>query len=329
MDNKSINVFELHYFLSDNSHAMDALVRHKCESELIKMVNIAARIFQTEIILETEAYREGGLKEFWKIVSTNKLLVTILPLLLCGTGYLIQKYLPETAYESQKHELELEHDKLENQKLKYDILTTRQKDALDIKSKQLENETAEIDLHEKISKSQAINRSRSNFYKHLVKYPKVTDISVQVRNDKGESLHRELFINYSHFNEFILHEDKEESITVINNMQIDIISPVLKSGGKYKWSGIYQNEVISFTLSDADFKQKVINKQITFTSGSFIICNLEIIEKTKYDEIGNIAEPNLTYKVIEVISYGEGSVITSLPKKNKKTNAPQLDLFDH
>jgi hypothetical protein len=60
---------ELHYYFSDSSHDIDALVRNKCESELIAIVYEAASIFDIEIKLLSEPPEEGGFKEFWKALG--------------------------------------------------------------------------------------------------------------------------------------------------------------------------------------------------------------------------------------------------------------------
>jgi hypothetical protein len=64
--------FQLHYYLSDESHSMDAFVRNKCEREILALFDEAAKNLQFSVSIESLAYREGGLKEFWKFIGKNK-----------------------------------------------------------------------------------------------------------------------------------------------------------------------------------------------------------------------------------------------------------------
>lgn len=53
---------ELHYFLQDNAHKMDAIVRNKCEHELLEIVKEITQSLGVELTIESEAFIEGGLK---------------------------------------------------------------------------------------------------------------------------------------------------------------------------------------------------------------------------------------------------------------------------
>jgi len=59
-----IQKFELHYYLKDNSHAMNAFVRNKAEKDFLEAVKRIGVLLDNELKIETEAYQEGGLKEF-------------------------------------------------------------------------------------------------------------------------------------------------------------------------------------------------------------------------------------------------------------------------
>ena len=55
--------FELHYYLKDNSHAMNAFIRNKAEKDFLEAVKRIGELLDRELKIETEAYKEGGLKE--------------------------------------------------------------------------------------------------------------------------------------------------------------------------------------------------------------------------------------------------------------------------
>ena len=60
--------FELHYYLKDNSHAMNAFVRNKAEKDFLEAVKRIGDLLDSELKIETEAYQEGGLIEILAIV---------------------------------------------------------------------------------------------------------------------------------------------------------------------------------------------------------------------------------------------------------------------
>jgi len=70
------NRLELHYLFSDNSHAMDALVRNKCEQELLAILREVAALTGVELRIETEAFAEGGLRERFRLITKNQYILT-------------------------------------------------------------------------------------------------------------------------------------------------------------------------------------------------------------------------------------------------------------
>lgn len=53
---------QLHYYLDGGSHSMDALVRNKCEAEILALIQEASNEFGFQLAIESEAFQEGGLK---------------------------------------------------------------------------------------------------------------------------------------------------------------------------------------------------------------------------------------------------------------------------
>lgn len=52
---------ELHYYLSNGSHAMDAIVRNKCETEVLAIIQEISNSLGFQVNIESVAYQEGGL----------------------------------------------------------------------------------------------------------------------------------------------------------------------------------------------------------------------------------------------------------------------------
>src|SRR4051812_18613502 len=65
---------ELHYFFNvdDKSHSIDAITRNKCEHELLQIISTISKELGISIKTETEAYEEGGLREFYSFIATSE-----------------------------------------------------------------------------------------------------------------------------------------------------------------------------------------------------------------------------------------------------------------
>ena len=61
------NTIELHYWLKDESHTMDAFVLNKCEWELLNLFKEVANIAKVNIVIESEAITEGGIRQWFNI----------------------------------------------------------------------------------------------------------------------------------------------------------------------------------------------------------------------------------------------------------------------
>ena len=108
------------------------------------------------------------------------------------------------------------------------------------------------------------------------------------------------------------------------NAVIEIISPK----GKYKWSGIYHDEVIQFTMKSNEFKTLVQTGQILFKNGSSINCHL-----ITHKKINAEGEVKITgYEVVLVNYYFENDKPIETPegrrnRQIKEAEKMQLTLF--
>lgn len=300
-----INKLEVHYYLKDDSHFMDAFVRHKCEAEILAIAKEIAETFNIKIGIENEAFREGGLKELWKFLGKNSnqitLILTVITVVLSripvSNGELedLQKENLRLQNEEKKLQIEKLKQELNHENLKVDDTTIK--------------EVADVfDTNYKIIKHV------SNFYQSLNPYERVTKISSTVLLEDNTPATKPVFVDRDQFTKFILASDELPDLN-IENAVIEIISPVLRPG-TYKWKGIYEGRTMDFFMKDEKYKESVIKKEVTFQSGYAIECILTI--SRKMDDLGNIQ--NTSYAVSTVIGETEGNsfVETEQGKKYKQ-----------
>jgi hypothetical protein len=70
-----MDYFQLHYFLKDDSHSIDAITLNKAEGELLKIFREVISILglENEISFEATAIEEGGIKAFYKFLNKKRL----------------------------------------------------------------------------------------------------------------------------------------------------------------------------------------------------------------------------------------------------------------
>jgi hypothetical protein len=312
---------ELHYFFGDDLHQMDATVRHQCEGEVLKIIEELSNVLNVKYRPQTEPYLEGGLKEIWSFAK-NPIVVAVLTGVL--TGVLIDVLSDHLTTDRELVGLQKESLRLEIDQRKLEIIKLKN---------ELENgESTETDiLCENLSfvlnNDYRVIRARSNYYKNLNYYPRVTMVSGQQINIKNEPVSEPKFVKREQFHEFILSTDNLPQETD-EEATIEVISPVLKKG-KFKWRGLYKGEPIDFYMKDKIFKDSVFRQQVSFTNGIFLKSIL-IISK-KMNEIGDIYVSS--YSVVTVVSYniGANTIATKQGKKffrDKKFLLSQMDLFE-
>lgn len=313
---KNVAKFELHYFFYDQSHSMDAIIRNKCEYELLAIFREVADRLDIKIDLESEAIGEGGIKEVWNFIGKNSQQLTLV--LLAAT--LIVSRIPATnerleQLKETELNLSIEEKKLNIQKLKKEIENS-------------DSEKIDIDKLLEIINDYLKNRKhKSNFYSHLMSYSKVSQISTKGLDENYEEIIPEKIVERKDFYKFILQTD-ELPAEIDEKAIIEIISPVLKSGN-YKWKGLYDNEPISFNMKDKDFKTSIIRDGVKFKNGTIIECVLE--KSRKIDNIGEIFISG--YSVKTVVRKSDDSESFGTPqgeryKRNKKENQRQYKLFE-
>lgn len=308
---KSATKIELHYFLRDETHTMNAFVRNECEKELLTIFKEVIQSLDIEIDVESEAFKEGGLKEIWKFLGKNGVQLT---LIITVFGLVLSRIPVENKelVKLQMENLELDNElkRVELKKLKNQIRT----------EEELTEDIVERVL-EILDKDYKIIWHKSNFYKKLNFYPKVTKLTTQRLNEKNEPVEKERTVEREHFSKFILRSDTSPP-NIDEEAIIDIISPVLKKGN-FSWKGFYKGEIINFEMTDQSFKNSVLNKEIEFINGTAIKCVLQ--QNRKIDEVGLVKIiQNKVLTVIEIIT-GENYIATEQGKKYKRDKERKND----
>ncbi|MBE9466728.1 MAG: hypothetical protein IMY72_00230 [Bacteroidetes bacterium] len=287
---------ELHYYLENESHAMDAFVKNKAESEVLKILTEVSELLELDLSFELEAIQEGGIREFIKFLSKKKNRKKILPI-LTFIGGILSVVIADVSSDYLKKDKEYEN--LKKEEIKLNIRKLKQELEEDNLS---ENDTTVIinNIVLVLSNSDKVKFHKSNFYSTLLKESKIEKISTTELDENYNPISKENIVLRENFRSFIIESNKVES-EIIDNATIEIVSPVFKAG-KTKWKGFYDSRSFSFSLNDQEFKKSVLNKEYSFTSGTMLKCTLEV-EK----EMDNEGDIKITgYNVFDVQSVFEG-----------------------
>lgn len=288
-----MDFLQIHYFLKDELHSVDAFLNNKAEYELLRIFKEVTSILELEgeLQFETIAIEEGGIKAFYKLISKKKNKRKIKNALLYLAG-ILSVIISDVVSDQIKTDHEYEKLKKEEIQLRIEQL-----------KRDLENEeTSEEDktliiqnLSVFIAETNKVKIFKSNFYTTLLKEEKIEQVSTQRLNENLEPISNENIVPRKDFDKFILHSvdiDPDFKKSAI----IEIVSPVLKKGNM-KWKGIYDGKPISFYMRDGEFLTSVMNKEISFSNGTSILADIEFEQKMNDDgdiEIGTISIFNVT-----------------------------------
>ncbi len=284
---------QIHYFLKDDFHSMDAYLKNKAEFEVLRIFKEVTEILELdgELLFESIAIGEGGIKAYYKLLKKKKVKRSVKNALLFLGGILsaiiTDVVVNEITRDGEYEKMKKEEVRLHIEKLKKD---------LESDDKTTEEQTLIIEnLSIYIGETNKVKLFKSNFYSNLLKEDKIEKVSTQRLNEDLEPITKENIVPREHFDKFIIHtieiepEYKESEI-------IEIVAPVLKKGNM-KWKGIFNGKPINFYMRDAEFRMAVINKEISFSNGTNIIADIEM-EQTMDDDgeiqIGTISVFNVT-----------------------------------
>lgn len=294
------NMLELHYHLAGGAHAIDAMVRNKCEAELLGMLVEAANLLQIDPSIIKEVYKEGGFRDIWKLMGKSSQEITILLLII----QIIISAVPLFDLENKK--LEEEEKRLGIEEKRLNIERLKQEIKQDIAAKEnIEMAATSIGANLKIIKR------KSNFYSFADNHNQIEAIGVNILDQNFLPISTEHTVPKSNFRKYILTTNRLKS-EEDDNAEIEIISPVLKEG-RYKWKGMYKEVPISFEMQDHNFRNSVLLENIPFQHGSKIRCVL--VAHRELDEVGDIKITG--YSVTTVIEKIDGDSVTETQQGKK------------
>lgn len=307
---------EIHYYLKDGSHAIDAKAFYACQQELVGLIDYVAKQLGVEVSVETIALNEGGIKAWLKAEgksNANQLIIGIVVAMLTAVpiasiGTLVQHVVEE--YIKSPELKELERLRIEKERL---IL---QAEIDSIKASQRKFDKQSVDT--------TVRRTRSDFYKHSESIGNLKAVEfIQKEEPDSSSYILKKEVPRAQFQSYLITSTELDPIEV-EDAHIEIVSPVLKRG-KAKWRGIYNQESISFIVLDPDFLESVYTRKVSFSNGSAILCSLQ--EKHKINDKGEDVISG--YEVLEVYELQSNGTPQALPPRKKKTPPPseEPDLF--
>lgn len=303
--------FQIHYYLANDSHAMDAFVRNRCEAELLAIFQEVCSTLGTSITIESVPFDQGGLRETWKVYGENSVQInttlTILALLISIANTALSR-MPVSDPEKDQREKAIQQLTIEEKRLAIE----EKRLALEKLRKEMKEGHPSPETIESAAKATELNLKiqsrRSNFYKQLSTYEKVTAVGFSALDADGQEVVKEHLVPRADFNKYVL-IDNNLPTEAVEGAAIEIVAPVLKEGN-YKWKGIYDGEPITFSMADAEFKNAVLQEQVAFQHGSCISCILHI--HRKFNEIGEI---DITgYSVVTVLNKTDGGTTMETPQ---------------
>lgn len=323
MNNISIlkgNTIELHYWFNDDSHTMNAVIFNKCECEFLGIAKEVAQKLKVDIEIETEPLGEGGLRSWFKFKAKDKDALKLGIVLYIITN-LLGTPLTTTIDELVRMTIQSVFESKEIKQLK------EQKEIAELKLDIAKIEAETKRLSKSIDENK-VKKKRSNYYESINSCDKVTKVSVAITDNSKTGVYLTKEIIKSEFSNYIMTSDDIEP-DYDESAVIEIISPVLKKG-KYKWTGIYNGEVIQFTMKSNEFKTLVQTGQVLFKNGSSINCNL--ITNKKINAEGDVKIAG--YEVILVNHYFENERPVETPegrrnRQIKEAEKIQMTLFDY
>ncbi len=315
-DSKVFKV-ELHYYLGNDSHLMDAFVFNKCEGEILKIINQIGHYLKIDLNPQVEPRAEGGLKDIISFVKGHPFLLGV------ASGVLINVLSNSATIDRELINLQKVNIRLEIERKQLDLHLKRKQL---IHGDQAIIESLIEDLLFLLTHDYRTVRARSDFYKKLVGYRKVVKFSGQQIDEYNHPQADPCYVIRDDFHKFILSTDDVPS-EILEDVVIEIVSPVLKKGF-FKWKGVCEGNTIDFYMKDKNFKDQVFNKKMSFANGVKLRVVLEI--SRKMNEVGEIYDSG--YTAITVLSHGTEDGFSATPQGNKyfinkKAQSKQLELF--
>ncbi|RZJ74696.1 MAG: hypothetical protein EOO47_20760, partial [Flavobacterium sp.] len=203
------NKIQAHYFFSDDSHGFDATVRNECEKELLQIYTEIGNTLDLKLLIQSEPPKEGGFIEAWTFIGQNINQITIIVsaiALILSRKPVENKKLSNLQIENLKLDNELKKQELNNLRLK-----ALKEDEID--------ENLMIKVVNLLSQNYKIIWRRSNFYKKMAAYARISRFSSQRLLDE-EPIGSERSISRGEFVDFMLLSDELPDL-LLSEAEID------------------------------------------------------------------------------------------------------------
>lgn len=285
---------DLHYYLDNDkpefAHVMDAKIHNRCESAIIDALTDFTTLFDGDISIGVSSIENGGvvdkLKLFFADETTKYYFSRLLRFMLLG---LVKEDYFLTESQTQLNRLEL------LEKIKKQNLTDQELEFI-------------------VKGNPKFITSKNKFYDSVRKESRVTHINFRAydgigQNENGETIYKKDFAKQ------IENNTTREFVTNHKAVTLLVYSPVLHKGSKAKWSGLLMNEEIKFQISDKLFLQQVYNKEVPFTTGTCLSCDVKKIVTCKYDVSGILVKEDRAYIVSNITSWSDENIVQHRTKR--------------
>lgn len=335
---------QLHYYFEDEErHSMDAFIRNDNERDVLAIIRQSIDLAGVQIRIEIVPPIEGGLID--KYIVRGKT-IEVITVVLLGASLYMQRELNLSqvklntsqmlvnesqmrANDSQTRINNLQIEAIEAEKTKQTRELRRklqplETDTSSLPKAQIEKLTREIstEIVDTLSKDYKAIWHRSKFFERSYKTTnKIQKISTQILDEKDKPIDKERTAERSDFNFFVLQNNSVQSL-IDKNAIIEIVSPVL-NGRKFTWKGLYNGEVITFSMLDRLFIQKIQNKEVEFTNGTTIRCVLE--QKRKIDDATGIIKI-VKNNVLTVAPMDDKDKPLAVPRRRRGSKIPNTQL---
>ena len=294
-DHDSITL-QLHYFLNDKDlHSMNARVHNECAKQFIQAIALLNKYLDEPIELEVFAKNEGGVKDLYKIIVKNPLLLIIITALITSA---VNQFFTSNFSPAINHTEETKN-RLEN------LLKIKEA----IKSGTLSSE--EFDYIAENDKD--LKKIKSNFFRSAKKEKRIDSIEIDAIMQENQTVFEKVTINSDDFDKCILPAELKSTITEAD-AKIHIVAPVLIQGRKDFWKGIYNGVPIEFRVSDKVFLENVYQHIIKFSNGTFINCSMKVTKTTSTIDDSE----KISINVFDIVSYGDDENFRTVYKRKNR-----------
>ena len=308
-NNSDLEILQIHYYLAENVHSMNATIYNKAESELLKIMTEVSKVLDIGLSVEVYALEEGGIKAIYKFLNKkkNRRKMVIVGAFFAGiVATVVSDVVSENINSDPEMErLKKEKIELEIRKLKKELSEQTKIPLQDDDEEFIVTQEFVDNLSIYISELNQVKISKSKFYKYLLNEGKIEKVSTQELNQNFESISQEKIVPRKDFNLFIINETEIDA-EYEYDVTLEVASPVLIKN-RMSWRAIHNGEQITFSLKDEKFKNLILTKHLQFSNGTKIFCELET--KQKMTDDGEILKSGrAVYNVTKVI-YPNGDVI--------------------